>query len=72
MKMLDLLTDLHTICHFRSTEGKAELSKSEIKRWFDKGSVLVNGEKSKWDEPWDFPVFSLILHPKGEKRCSLL
>ena len=72
MKLLDMLMELDKLCHFRSTEGKAELSKSEMKRWFDKGSVLINGEKAKWDEPWDFPVFSFVLHPKGEKRCSLM
>lgn len=72
MKLLDLLVELDKLCRFRSTEGKAELSKSELKRWFDKGSVLINGEKAKWDEPFDFPVFSMVLHPKGERKCSLL
>lgn len=70
--ILNLLLDLHAVCRFRSTEGKAELSKSEMKRWCDKGSVLINGEKVKWDEPFDFPVFSMVLHPKGEQRCTLM
>ena len=72
MTTLSLLSDLHILCHFRSTEGKAELSKSEMKRWCEKGSVLINGEKVAWNEELDFPIFSMILHPKGEQRCSLL
>ena len=72
MKLLDLLVDLDKLCHFRSTEGKIELSKSEMKRWFMNSSVIINGEKCAWDEAWDFPVFSLILHPKGERCCTLL
>lgn len=70
--VLNLLLELHTVCHFRSTEGKAELSKSELKRWCDKGSILINGEKIQWNEPLDFPVFSMILHPKGNFRCTLI
>jgi hypothetical protein len=72
MKALDLLLQLHAMCHFRSTEGQAVLSKSELKRWCDKGSVIVNSEKVKWDEEMDFPIFSFILHPKGDLRCTLL
>lgn len=72
MKLLDLLVALNNSCHFRSTEGKAELSKSEMKRWFTNSSVIINGEKCAWDEPFDFPVFSMVLHPKGERCCTLL
>lgn len=71
MTILNLLLDLHAVCHFRSTEGKSELSKGELKRWCEKGSVIINGEKASWNEPLDFPVFSMVLHPKGEHRCSL-
>ena len=72
MTILNLLLDLHSVCHFRSTEGKSELSKGELKRWCSLGSVLINGERVNWDEPFDFPVFSMVLHPKGVKRTTLL
>lgn len=47
-------------------------SKSEIKRWIDQGSILFNGEKCRWDEAIDFPVFSFVIFPKSEtKRVTL-
>ena len=72
MTTITLLLELHAMCHFRSTEGQATLSKSELKRWCDKGSVIINTEKVKWDEVMDFPIFSMVLHPKGDLRCTLL
>ena len=71
MKILDLLLELHALCHFHSTEGRPELSKSELRRWCERGSVIINGEKVKADEAFDFPVFSMVLHPKGDLRCTL-
>lgn len=71
--VLDLLVQLRNLCGWRSTEGKSELSKSELRRWCDKGSILINGETVAWNEPWDFPIFSFVLHPKSEKkRITLL
>ena len=72
MKLLDLLVNLDKLCHFRSTEGKAELSKSEMRRWCERSSVRINGETMKADEELDFPIFSMVLHPKGDRRCTLL
>ena len=67
MTTIAMLTTINSLCKLRSTEGKSEVSKSEFKRWCEKGSVLVNGEKMKWDEELDFPIFSFILHPKGNR-----
>jgi hypothetical protein len=55
-----------------SREGKVAIaSKSEVRRWMNAGAVQVNGERLDATEPVDFPVFSLVLFPKG-KRVTLL
>ena len=66
------LRDLNEVCHFQTREGKkvGAASSSELKRWLQNKSVLVNGEPVEWDEPIDFPIFSVVLFPKG-KRITL-
>ena len=46
MTTLNLLLELHAMCRFRSTEGQAELSKSELKRWCDENNcyTMPDGE----------------------------
>ena len=60
------LRNLHTVCHFQSRESKkvGDASNSELKRWLQNGSIIVNGEKLKWDEEIDFTIISLVLFPK--------
>lgn len=72
MNAWEFLRELHKVCHFATREAKRgpngmTASSSEIKRWLMNGAVLFNGEKVAWDEPIDFPVFSLVLFPKGNK-----
>jgi 16S rRNA U516 pseudouridylate synthase RsuA-like enzyme len=54
-----------------SREGKGgAASKSEVARWIRAGAVQVNGEALDERETVDFPVFSMVLFPKG-KRVTL-
>ena len=56
-----------------SKERFGEASRSEVRRWFDQGSILMNGEVTKWDEnveEWPNGVFSITLFPNG-KRVSM-
>jgi 16S rRNA U516 pseudouridylate synthase RsuA-like enzyme len=54
-----------------SREGKVKpASKSEIARWIASGAVQVNGEPLEAMDVMDFPVFSLVVFPKG-KRVTL-
>ena len=54
-----------------SREGSVKVaSKSEVRRWLAGSAVQVNGERLDESETVDFPVFSLVLFPKG-KRCTL-
>lgn len=32
------------------------------------GALIVNGERVSWDEPMDFPVFSMVLFPNSTNR----
>lgn len=80
MKARDWLASLHRVCNFISIEvdTKAEkreikpASRSELQRWLDQGSVLVNGEKLSSNEEMDFPIISVVLFPKSPtRRCTL-
>jgi hypothetical protein len=48
----------------------AKASKAEIKRWLDQNAIQINGEKLK-QEQMDFPMFSVVLFPKGKKITLL-
>lgn len=68
MKGLDFVAQFGVF----SREGKVQrASRSEVRRWMDAGAVLANGEPLRADELIDFPLFSLVLFPKG-KRITLL
>lgn len=61
------------VAQFRifSREGKIKpASKSEVGRWLKAGAVQVNGEPLEPFETVDFPVFSMVLFPRG-KRVTL-
>jgi len=47
-------------------------SGSEKRRWFERGSVEVNGEKAEAADPWPFVRDSVVIHPKGKHRTTLL
>lgn len=54
-----------------SREGKTtKASKSEVARWIASGAVQINSERLEAVDVMDFPVFSLIVFPKG-KRVTL-
>lgn len=57
---------------FRSIERfKRRASNSEIRRWFEKGSIVINGKRVKKDDEMTEPIHSCVLHPKGKKRCTI-
>lgn len=54
-----------------STEGKqVYASKSEMRRWFERGSVHVNGTPAAMDSVI-IDCDSVILHPNGKRRTTL-
>lgn len=65
MNAWGFLRDLNMVCHFTTRErGNGRASNSELKRWLQNSAVRINGEIVKWDEPIDFPIFSVVLFPK--------
>jgi hypothetical protein len=69
MTAFDWLWELNlACCGFFSTEKpKQKASNSELRRWFDKGSVVINGENCKATDL--FPTIrELILFPKSNRR----
>jgi hypothetical protein len=69
MTAFQFLMNLHSVCHFQMREGKrvGRASGSEVKRWIQNKAVVINGEHVAPDELIDFPVFSLVLFPKGSR-----
>ena len=66
MTAWQFLRNLNEVCHFQTREGKrvGSASNSELQRWIKNNALIINGETVKWDEPIDFPVFSVVLFPK--------
>ena len=52
---------------FHSTERPGKVSNSELRRWFTKQSILINGYAPAWDEFLDWPIRSFVLHPNGRR-----
>lgn len=69
MNAWKFLIELNDLCCFQTREGKlaGKASNSEIKRWLQNGSVLVNGKRVRFDEELTFPIESLVLFPKGRR-----
>lgn len=48
-------------------------SKSEIKRWLNQSSVLINGAKPKAEDDVEFPITELVFFPKSKtKRTTVI
>lgn len=65
MTAWEFLRDLHKVCHFQSRERTGDASNSELKRWIQSQSLVINAERVTWDEPMDFPLISVVLFPKN-------
>ena len=74
MTALSWLLDLHKVCHFQSIEGRkpGKASRNELQRWLEQHVLLINGESVKWNEELDFPMISVVLFPKNQKRRTTL
>lgn len=56
-----------------STEKSPEkASNSEVKRWLEKKSVIINGQKPGPKDIIQFPITELIFFPKGARRTTYL
>jgi hypothetical protein len=56
---------------FYSTERPpSKITNSELRRWFQKGSIIINGKKVSWNDVIE-DIESLVLHPKGKRKTTL-
>lgn len=57
----------------KDKDGRCKVaSNSEVRRWCKEKAVLINTESVAWDEPVDFPVFSIVFFPNSNKRRTTL
>lgn len=47
-------------------------SNSEIMRWLNGGSVIINGRRPKAKDPVDFPITQLVFFPRGARKTTVL
>ncbi len=56
---------------FWSTENpKRTASNSEIRRWFQKGSIIINGKKASIEDII-VEIDTCVIHPNGKARCTI-
>lgn len=69
MSVFDFLWRLHTeCCRFQTREGARVgplTSKSEMRRWFERKSVIVNGQLANATDPVPNEWLSLVLFPRN-------
>lgn len=70
--MLTFLISLRPALPYSTERPCTPVSNTELRRWILNGSVLVNTERVTFDEPVDFPVFSIVFFPKSDKRKTTI
>lgn len=76
MKAFELLKSLRDRAHVcpRSRErGKTgSPSNSEIRRWLEKGSVLINGKRPEPNDLVAFPISQLVFFPGAVSQTTIV
>jgi len=67
MTAWEFLRELHETMHFQTREGKkvGRASNSELRRWIQNQSLIINGESVAWNEVMDFPMISVRLFTRA-------
>ena len=69
---VQFLKNLSDYCGgFRSRERSGVVTKSELRRWCERRSVIMNGEPVEPRELIDFEITSLVFFPKGNRVTML-
>lgn len=67
------LRALHEVCHFQTNgRGTGTASNSELGRWLNDKAVRINGKPIAAMDPIPYPIVSVVLFPKSERRTTLL
>lgn len=47
-------------------------SNSEIMRWLNNQSVIINGKRPKANEIVEYPITQLVFFPKGKRKTTVI
>ena len=72
MNALQYLNNLRPAIPLSIEKPTSQMSNGELKRHIVQGGVLINGEKVGFEEPINFPVFSLVFFPKSNNRRTTI
>ena len=72
MNALAWLNSLRPAIPMSAERPNELMSNGELRRHMQQGAVLVNAARVVWDEPIDFPVFSLVFFPKSPTRRTTI
>jgi len=74
MTALDYMVSVHDNgVGFRTIErGIGKASRSEIRRWLNNGSIIINGKTPTSKEEVNLPVNELVLFPRGKQKTTIL
>lgn len=73
LKVLQYLIMLRPALPMSREKPCTPTSNSELRRWCNDRSVIINGKPMRADEEVEFPVDSLVFFPKSEKnRCTIV
>jgi len=73
MTAIQYLRSLHEVCHFQTNgRGTGPASNSELGRWLNEKAVRINGKPIAAMDPVPYPIVSVVLFPKADRRCTLL
>lgn len=73
LSAIQFMVRLNTLSPFWNAEENKPASNSVLRRWIEQSAILFNGERMKFDELIDFPLFSLVLFPKSSaKRITVM
>jgi hypothetical protein len=73
LKFLEVVRDEWRVpLHSREGHGVSPASGSELRRWLEKGAILINGVYPKPQDAVKYPITQLVLHAKSKNRCTLV
>lgn len=52
--------------------GIKKPSNGDLKRWFNMGAVIINGETPKAKNTISFPVWELVFFPKSKRKVTMV
>jgi len=72
MTAIEFLLDLHDVGWLpASTEKTGYPTRSEVRRWLERGSVRINGVTVRQETEISLPIESLVLFEKSPRKTTM-